>query len=113
MKFFKRKSVLPPKRPKAPAEEQYEQAIRNVFQTMSGEFLMEWLERECFFWETTDVPGDPIETAKNERVRALLLDIKRIVAEEDMIMATDTQEDDDNDFGRTESDPGGLRVESG
>ncbi len=95
------RSLSMPSTRKAPSDQQYEQAIKNVFSTMSGEFFMEWLERECSFWETTLVPGDPIETAINESRRSLLLQIKHIVIED---MA---QENDDGRSSSSTRDPDG------
>jgi hypothetical protein len=114
MGLFKKKDGKMPTGRKVATNSQQEQAIRNVFSTFAGDVFMEWLEDYCFMWETTDVPGDPIETAKNEKLRALLLDIKRIVAEDTMNMATNKPEENDDDDGiwTDPDDPSRIRVRS-
>lgn len=87
---------------KVPSDEILEQAIRNVFRTRSGELFMLWMERECSFWDSTFVPGNPDVTLMNEAKRELLLDIKRIVVQEDENW-TDSNEGEDH--GRRRNDP--------
>jgi len=51
----------------------------SVFETPSGERVLEDLKRFCYWYRTTLVPGQPDESSANEGMRRVVVQIERMI----------------------------------